>query len=1239
MRKPTSHANATPVRVVLVTLDNHLARTVARAEARLRPALPGLSLKLHAAGMWQDDPDAIAACKADIENADIVIATMLFLDEHISAILPALKARRADCDAMVSFMAAGEVIQLTRMGRFEMGGNQSAAIRLLKRLRGSNAPNKSSGAKQLKMLRRLPKLLRYIPGTAQDVRAYFLAMQYWLAGSEENVAGLVAHLVDRYAAGPRESLKGLARPQAPVDYPDVGLYHPDVGISADVNTVRKASQARAADGGTRGTVGLLLMRAYVLSADCAHYDGVIKTLEARGLTVVPAFAAGLDNRPVLDTFFSDDAGDAAVDAIISLTGFSLVGGPAYNDCGAAAEALKALGVPYHVCQPLEFQTLNQWRDGNHGLLPVEATMMVAIPELDGATNPTVFAGRSADADDMAPDEERVSRLADRVARQICLAKTPREERKLAVVLFNFPPNAGATGTAAFLAVYESLFNTLRALKEAGYAVDVPASVDALRDTILQGNRERFGADANVAHTLSRDDHVAGERHLEEIEAAWGPAPGRHNTDGSKLHILGAQFGNVFVGVQPAFGYEGDPMRLLFEGNFAPTHAFSAFYRHLNENFDAVLHFGTHGALEFMPGKQVGLSRSCWPDRLIDTIPNINLYAANNPSEGMLAKRRAAATLVGHLTPAVTQAGLYKGLATLKASLDHWRSQPEAQTEHLAETIQAEAAELNLADAEPLWEDPETAIAALTEKVLECEYALIPHGLHVVGEALSREERTELLAALGEARFGGDWREEAALIASGEAEEPVAAAKKAIAAPSTSVPYPTEDEDADPRATLLEADAHLRATDTEINALVNALDGRFVPPGPAGDLIRKPDMLPTGRNIHGFDPFRLPSAFALADGFAQAERIIARQVEETGAFPETIALVLWGTDNLKSEGAPIAQALALMGARPRLDAYGRVAGAELIPLSELGRPRVDVIVTLSGIFRDLLPMQTRLLAEAAYLAASADEPEADNAVKRHALAYAAAHDCDLETASLRVFSNAEGAYGSNVNQLVTSGQWDDEDELADMFSKRKGFAYGRKGKPAAQPALLQTMLGDVTAAHQNLESVELGITTIDHYFDTLGGISRAVARAKGGERVPVLISDQTRGDAKVRTLDEQVALETRTRALNPKWTEGMLKHGYEGVRQIEASVTNTVGWSATAGGVQPWVYERLSETYVLDEDMRRRLTELNPAATQKVASRLLEAHERSYWSPDPETLAALEAAADEIEDRLEGVVAA
>jgi magnesium chelatase subunit H len=675
------------------------------------------------------------------------------------------------------------------------------------------------------------------------------------------------------------------------------------------------------------------------------------------------------------------------------------------------------------------------------------------------------------------------------------------------------------------------------------------------------------------------------------------------------------------------------MRLLFEKGFAPTHAFSAFYRWLKQDFgaNAVLHFGTHGALEFMPGKQTGLSAMCWPDRMIGDMPNLYLYASNNPSEGAIAKRRSAATLISYLTPPVAHAGLYRGLIDLKSSIERWRGlAPDDDKERadLAVLVQAQASALDLAKAEPAWSEQEAGeiILKLSDSVLEMEYALIPHGLHVVGEDPSIEQRVEMLQAVADASHG--IRPDQSVlqgIVRGEKSDELIAALGA-ADHQTNLAIYNE---------LLATDK-LLAVDHEIPALVRALDGKFIRPAPGGDLLRTPAILPTGRNLHGFDPFRIPSAYAVQDGAQQAQRLIDKHVAEGNSFPESVAIVLWGTDNLKNEGAPIGQALAMLGAKPKFDGYGRLTGAELIPLDVLKRPRIDVIITMSGIFRDLLPLQIRLLAEACFIAASADEPTDMNFVRKHALAYQAEHNCDMETASLRVFGNADGAYGSNVNHLVENSRWEDEDELAETYTRRKSFAYGVKGQPVQQTELLKSTLATVDLAYQNLDSVELGVTTVDHYFDTLGGISRAVRRAKGGTTAPVYIGDQTRGAGTVRTLSEQVALETRTRMLNPKWYEGMLKHGYEGVRQIEEHVTNTMGWSATTGEVAPWVYRQLTETFVLDPEMRARLAALNPVASAKVANRLIEAHERNYWSPDPEMLEVLRKAGEELEDRLEGV---
>ncbi len=1169
-------------RVAIVTLDSHAAGPAARVAPALSEDFPGLSVSVHAAAEWAENPDALLETKAAVAHADIIVCNLIFLEEHITAILPDLQGRRSDCDAMIGVISDPAIVKLTKMGDLDMSQPASGAMKLLKKLRGSAKPSANNGQKQAKMLRRLPKILKFLPGKAQDLRGWFLTMQYWLGGSDDNVEQMIRFLVSRYS---HEAAFRAHTAEAPIDYPDVGLYHPSLAghhITTDINDLPAPKQYTA-------TVGLLMMRSYILASDTAHYDAVIARFEAENIRVIPAFAGGLDGRPAIDAYFKDADG-TTVDAMVSLTGFSLIGGPAYNDSNAAVEALKALDVPYLAAHPLEFQTLGQWEASQQGLGPIETTMLIALPEIDGATNPTVFAGRYGPEDEgfvegckaMAPCHERIESLVQKAARLAHLRRKANADKKVALVLFGFPPNAGAVGTAAYLSVFESLHNTLNRMKRDGYAVDVPETVDALRDMVLKGNAAQYGQEANVAAHVSADDIVRSTPWLSEVETVWGPAPGRVQSDGRGVFVLGAELGNVFVGVQPTFGYEGDPMRLLFEHGFAPTHAFTTFYLWLRNSYkaDVVLHFGMHGALEFMPGKQAGMGGRDWPDRLIGEMPNVYLYASNNPSEATLAKRRSNAVTVTHITPPLATSGLYKGLSELKDSLTRWRAM-DAQAEERDElkaliAQQAEAVDLDGSDPDTLW---------LT--LLETEDALIPDGLHVVGRPVSDAERTEHLRVM-------------------------------------------TDLDDEARARI----DHLLQQDDEMNGLMRALGAHYIEPVPGGDLIRSTEVLPAGRNIHAFDPFRMPTAFALQEGEKLAQVLLDTHPE----LPRTVALVLWGSDNIKSDGGPIGQALALMGTTPRFDSFGRLSGADLIPLDQLTRPRIDVIMTLSGIFRDLLPLQTKMLAEAAYKCAMADEPLDQNFIRAHALQYAEEMGVDMETAALRVFSNAEGAYGSNVNALVDSSAFGDEDELADAYQNRKSFAYGVNGKSSANGALLQTALKDVDLAYQNLESVELGVTTVDHYFDTLGGISRAVKRAKGGVDAPVYIGDQTRGGAKVRTLQDQVALETRSRSLNPKWFEGMLKHGHEGVRQIEAQVTNTMGWSATTGQVEPWVYQRLSETFVLDEAMRDRLASLNPQASARMANRLLEASDRDYWTPDDATLAALQDAADALEDRLEGIAA-
>jgi magnesium chelatase subunit H len=1272
-----------PIRLVIVTLDAHLADAFERARTNLQRDLPGLTLSLHIAADFGTEASAPERARRDIANAHIVVCTQLFQEEYANAVLPAVLARRADADAVLCALCTPELVKCTKLGKFDMSGGESRSpfspISLLKKLRGSRGDGKSSGERQMSALRTLPSLLKFIPGTAQDVRAYLLLLQYWLAGSSENIEQMIRYVIDRYAAGPRKALRGALAPAAPQTYPEVGLWHPALagrGITEQLDALPVSARHRSAGA---GTVGVLVGRSYLLADNVAHYAAVVRALEARGMRVVPAFASALDARPAVERYFTDGRGRATIDALVNLTGFSLVGGPAYNDAAAAQQVLQQLDVPYCTLQTLEFQTIAEWQADARGLNPLQATLQIAIPELDGAIVPTVFGGKGPPQEGKAaasePIAERVERAAERIARLVQLRRRERAERKLAIVLFNFPPNAGNTGSAAYLAVFPSLQRVLASLKEQGYTVELPASPDDLRERLTQGNRERYGAPANVHVRIPVADHVRREKHLREIEKTWGPAPGRQLTDGQTLHVMGLQLGNVFIGVQPSFGWEGDPMRLLFEGGFSPTHAFSAFYRWVHEDFaaDAILHFGTHGALEFMPGKQSGLDATCWPDRLIGDTPNVYLYASNNSSEGTLAKRRGNATLVSYLTPPIANAGLYRGLLDLKGSLDRWRAldaSKAAEADALRTLVQQQAVAVELADAaEPAWraDEADERIRTLRDRLLELEYSLIPMGLHVVGEGMPADARTDVLieiaklgrpelelppimdtitAGVSAERADGDAARAAEavvreavqmLVSTGDARQAEQAAKTSAKSQGIRV--------ADLRgleqhlATLAGFDAAMRE-DHEIPGILRALDGRYVPPAPGGDLLRNPAVLPTGRNIYGFDPYRVPSATAMLEGRTRADQLLARSMADGSPLPETVAVVLWGTDNMKSEGAPLAQVMALMGVVPRFDSVGRLTGARLLPLEQLGRPRIDVVITLSGIFRDLLPLQVRLLAEAALICAQADEDPSQNFVRKHALATMAETGCDLTAASLRVFSNADGAYGSNVNLLIETGRWQNEDELADLFVQRKGFAYGVDGKPSAQPALMKRALGSATLSFQGLDSVDLGATDIDQYVESLGGMTRVIAQQRGSAPA-VYVGDFNGAKGKVRSLAEQVELESRTKMLNPRWYESQLQYGYEGVRNIAGHMTTTLGWSATggAGTVPQWVYTEVSKTFVLDEEMRNRLARMNPDAASGLAQRLLEATDRGFWAPDEATLDALREAAAELEDRLEGVHAA
>lgn len=684
----------------------------------------------------------------DLGNADVVFVIHVMDGENAARLIPALEKYKRTHAAVIVINCMPDLMRRTRMGRLDiarLGGKAQGetngkgvdALKLIAAAgswmgkqvkRGKTAGRSKHGHGQyLKWVDKLPGILKFVPsaGGLGDAKHYLNIFCYFLQPTPANIRSMVLYALKEYVVDDRlEAAQVKVAP--PERMPSVAVYHPDADKlfeSYDAYEEWYVKRAKTKDQrpntitGTldpSNTIGLLLMRPQVVSKTTKHYDALIRAIEAEGLSVIPALSTLMDNREAVGAFFVDaarskvkspkskvernDKDQSRVSQIVSLTGFSFVGGPAMNDSEAAAEFLKELNRPYRSAVSLDTQTIDAWRSSQIGLNPVQTGMQIAIPEIDGATEPFIYGGIPGSGVEPVALDDRCVTFARRLRRWNRLRTAPRSELKIALTLFCFPPNKGNIGTAADLDVFPSLWDTLQRLQSDGYKVELPASADALREMLIGGNAESFGSTANVAYRMNVAEYRSLCPYVDEVAEDWGPAPGAVNSFAGDLLVQGVQLGNVFVGVQPTFGYEGDPMRLMMARSGAPHHGFMAFYTYVSRvlNVDAVVHLGTHGALEFMPGKQIGLSAECWPDRLIGELPNIYIYSVNNPSEGSIAKRRSYAELISYLTPPIENAGLYRELASLKDLVMSYRqSTNEQERERLFASIEDYSVQLNL----------------------------------------------------------------------------------------------------------------------------------------------------------------------------------------------------------------------------------------------------------------------------------------------------------------------------------------------------------------------------------------------------------------------------------------------------------------------------------------------------------------------------------------------------------------
>ncbi|MEL7501923.1 MAG: magnesium chelatase subunit H [Cyanobacteria bacterium J06554_6] len=1263
------------------------------------------------------DPENYAAFEQDIAEANIFIGSLIFIEELAEKVVAAVQPHRDRLDAAVVFPSMPQVMRLNKLGSFSMaqlGQSKSAIGEFMKKRRQKQGSGFEDA--MLKLLRTLPKVLKYLPvEKAQDARNFMLSFQYWLGGSPDNLENFMLMLADRYIfkgseiAGAPDEMEY----QEPVTYPDIGIWHPLApAMYEDLKEYLNWSASRtdlpAAKDENAPTIGVVLQRTHLVTGDDAHYVAMVQELEYLGAKVIPVFAGGLDfSKPVEEYFYDPlNRDEPIVDAVVSLTGFALVGGPARQDHPKAIEALKKLNRPYMVSLPLVFQTTEEWEDSDLGLHPIQVALQMAIPELDGAIEPIVVSGRDGMTGRAITLQDRVEAVGKRAIKWANLRRKARATKKLAITVFSFPPDKGNVGTAAYLDVFGSIYKVMEQMKDEGYHIEaLPDSPQALMEAVIHDAQAQYNSpELNIAYRMSVREYEALTPHSERLEENWGAPPGHLNTDGQNLLVYGKTFGNVFIGVQPTFGYEGDPMRLLFSRSASPHHGFAAYYTFLEKLWqaDAVLHFGTHGSLEFMPGKQMGMSGQCYPDNLIGSIPNLYYYAANNPSEATIAKRRGYAEIISYLTPPAENAGLYKGLKELSELIGSYQTLKDGgRGVPIVNAVIEQARICNLdkdvtlpeVDASELSKEKrDNLVGKVYIRLMEIESRLLPCGLHVIGKpptadeaiatlvniaGLDREEdgikslQRIIAESLGrdiDDVYGGSdrgllddvqllydintgVREAVTAMVHGQTNEEGRVSLKSMLnvfkgkekAPWTvalhEAGYPNVDEEAiAPLFEFLQFCLKQVVADNELDSLIKALDGEYVLPGPGGDPIRNPDVLPTGKNLHALDPQSIPTTAAVQSAKVVVDRLLERQkLDNNGEWPETIAAVLWGTDNIKTYGESLAQILWFVGVKPVPDALGRVNKLELLSLEELGRPRIDVVINCSGVFRDLFVNQMALLDKAVKMAAEADEPLEMNFVRKHALAQAEEMGIGLREAATRVFSNASGSYASNVNLAVENSSWEEESELQEMYLKRKSFAFNsdNPGMMDQSRDLFETTLKTADVTFQNLDSSEISLTDVSHYFDS--DPTKVISQLRDDGKAPAsFVADTTTANAQVRTLSETVRLDARTKLLNPKWYEGMLSHGYEGVRELSKRLVNTMGWSATADAVDNFVYEDTNTTFIQDPEMCKRLMDLNPNSFRRMVTTLLEVNGRGYWETSDENIERLQELYEEVENRIEGV---
>jgi cobaltochelatase CobN len=1056
---------------------------------------------------------------------------------------------------------------------------------------------------------------------------------------------------------------------------------------------------RPSTGADLPRVGILYYRAHEASGNTAFAHALADAVDATGQAVgVPVFAGSLRSAPD-ELYDALGTLDALVVTVLAAGGTVPSSASAGGDDESWDVArMSALDIPVLQGLCLT-SSREEWEASDDGVSPLDSATQIAIPEFDGRIITVPFSFKEVDDEGLphyVADPERCARVAGIAVRHARLRHLPNGEKKLGLVLSAYPTKHARVGNAVGLDTPVSTVRMLRRLRDEGYdlgidnpvveildrqGTDTEAGDALIHEMIAAGGQDEewlTQAQLTDAHVrITPEQYAAWTRHLPQdlrdaMVEAWGPAPGSLfvNDDG-ELVLATLRAGNVVLLIQPPRGFGENPVAIYHDPDLAPTHHYLGAYRWLGSpvdeggfGADAVVHLGKHGSLEWLPGKNAALSAACGTDAALGDLPLVYPFLVNDPGEGAQAKRRAHATIVDHLVPPMARAETYGDIARLEQLLDEHANIAAMDPAKLP-AVRGEiwqlmhAAEMHRdlgLDEQPDAEDFDDFLLHVDGWLCEIKDAQIRDGLHVLGEAPSGEARVNLVLAILRAAqvFGGQAQAVPGLRASLGLKENAEAtvAVDAIEARARALVQAMDDAGWDVAAAarlhddpevqrVLEFAAtqvvpRLARTTEELDAVVHALDGGFVAAGPSGSPLRGlVNVLPTGRNFYTVDPRAVPSRLAWQTGQAMAESLVAKYLDETGTHPRSVGLSVWGTSAMRTSGDDVAEVLALLGVRPVWDeASRRVSDLQVVPLEELGRPRIDVVVRISGFFRDAFPHVVAMLDDAVRLVAALDEPEESNYVRAHAQADLAEHG-DARRATTRIFGSKPGSYGAGILQVVESGTWRSDQDLAEVYTTWGGFAYGRDldGAPAADD--MRANYRRIKVAAKNVDTREHDIADSDDYFQYHGGMV-ATVRALTGSDPKAYVGDSTTPDAvRTRTLQEETNRVFRARVVNPRWIGAMQRHGYKGAFELAATVDYLFGFDATAGVVHDWMYDKLAQEYVLDETNQEFLRRSNPWALRGIVERLHEAAQRGLWAePDPETLAAMQAVYLEVEGDLE-----